>query len=632
MAVALLLVVIVVAAGLDSFATNGRVYAGVRIGDVDVGGMTRTEAIDAINSAYASPVADSSATIYSSEEVRDELESGRLDATATLEEQSVEQARNAGQAWTPTAASLEASVPTDALVDEALAVGRSDGGVIGRAISALFGHPIDVAVELNPTSLEALAESIDTSIGTKRVDYGIDVSGGTAKVTQGSDGVMVDRAWLSDQLSRAFLSTDPAERSFVAQAEPAPVRIDEAAAQEAADKVNAAIAQGADFTYGSQSWHVDSAGLAAWVTAEPVAFDEAGARLDPQPGPTDSAPSWRLVPSISSDAAAPALLNAAKSATDDTPLTVQFEREGDEIYVLANSDGEIPLISDAVSTLNTELFEGNAPADAPAIDIASAQTPEKMTFDEAVDYGVVTAFSSFTTEYTTGAGTEERNNNIHLAADLLDGSIVKANGGIWSFNDTAGECNEGKGFQAAGAIVAGEYTDSIGGGICQVATTVFNAVYESGLSIVLRFNHTLYISSYPAGRDAAVSWPDVDLQWRNDERSDVLLRMSYTDGTVTATLYGVDPEYTVLSEVGQWEEGEKHSTRYVEDSSLAEGSSYVQTAGSDGSKITVVRTVTDSSGALVREDTFVSEYAPKNEVVVVGPGYTPPDQTVSDSE
>ena len=62
-----------------------------------------------------------------------------------------------------------------------------------------------------------------------------------------------------------------------------------------------------------------------------------------------------------------------------------------------------------------------------------------------------------------------------------------------------------------------------------MATTVFNAVYEAGYPIERRNNHSLYIASYPEGRDAAIAYPDIDLVWRNDTESDVLLRMSYTN-------------------------------------------------------------------------------------------------------
>ena len=192
-------------------------------------------------------------------------------------------------------------------------------------------------------------------------------------------------------------------------------------------------------------------------------------------------------------------------------------------------------------------------------------------------------------------------------------------GGTWSFNGTSGECNAERGFLGAGAIIDGEYEDAVGGGICQVATTVFNAVYDAGYPVPTRYNHSLYIASYPAGRDAAVSWDELDLVWKNDGASDVLMRTSYTDTSVTVTLYGVDPGYRVSTNVGEWTEGEKHKTKTERDDSMAPGTSYVKTAGTDGRKITVIRTVASSDGSILHEDPFYSTYDPVTEVVVAGP-------------
>ena len=230
---------------------------------------------------------------------------------------------------------------------------------------------------------------------------------------------------------------------------------------------------------------------------------------------------------------------------------------------------------------------------------------------------MISSIASFTTEYTVEP--TSRQHNIHLGADLLNNSIIEAGGGRWSFNDISGDYNEEAGFQGAGAILDGEFVDAIGGGICQVATTVFNAVYESGFPVITRHNHSLYIASYPVGRDAAVAYPDLNLVWENDSASDVLLAMTYTDTTVTATLYGVNPEYQVSTQVGEWQAGEKYKTKTTVDENLAPGTSYVKTVGSDGRKISIVRTVKDKNGTILHEDLFSSTYDPLNEVKVEGP-------------
>lgn len=182
-----------------------------------------------------------------------------------------------------------------------------------------------------------------------------------------------------------------------------------------------------------------------------------------------------------------------------------------------------------------------------------------------------------------------------------------------------GEANEANGFQAANAIVNGEYEDAIGGGICQVATTVFNAVFESGFPVTERRNHSLYISSYPTGRDAAIAYPDLDLVWVNDSPSDVLVRTRYTDSTLTVSLFGIDPGYVVTAETGDWEAGDPFKKRTKIDENEPAGTHYVKTKGADGRRVTVHRIVRDRSGNLLHEEDFASNYAPVDEVVVEGP-------------
>ena len=91
------------------------------------------------------------------------------------------------------------------------------------------------------------------------------------------------------------------------------------------------------------------------------------------------------------------------------------------------------------------------------------------------------------------------------------------------------------------------------------------------------------------------------------------------DGSVTATLYGVDPGYRVSTTTGDWGEGEKYATRTKTDETLAPNTSYVKTRGTDGRTITVIRTVKDESGTFLHEDAFNSVYDSVTEVVVEGP-------------
>ena len=97
-------------------------------------------------------------------------------------------------------------------------------------------------------------------------------------------------------------------------------------------------------------------------------------------------------------------------------------------------------------------------------------------------------------------------------------------------------------------IINGELQTGLGGGVCQVSTTVFNAAYEAGLKITARTNHALYISHYPLGRDATVNYPDTDLRFVNDTKHWLLLRTFVGSSSLTVNLYGTSPHRKVVSE------------------------------------------------------------------------------------
>ena len=126
--------------------------------------------------------------------------------------------------------------------------------------------------------------------------------------------------------------------------------------------------------------------------------------------------------------------------------------------------------------------------------------------------GITGIVSSYTTLY---GGVPNRIHNVEVVSHLVDNTLIGP-GKEFSFNGTTGERNAAKGLLEAPVIINGELENGLGGGTCQVSTTVFNAAYEAGLPITARTNHALYISHYPQGRDATVNYPDVDLKFVND--------------------------------------------------------------------------------------------------------------------
>lgn len=597
--VAVLLLALVVFGAVDGFVNGSKIYSGVTIGDVQVQGLTKDEAVNRVSGEYSQRVSSNVAMFFTTE---DNLNNPKTsDSDANIEEQiSYEESLQNRTQWTVPASQVEATLDVDALVEQAFEAGRGNGGVLGRLKAALFGWNVDLTCSYDETRLNELADQMTAAVGTKRVNYGIAVSNGVASVTNGNEGDEVTVDWLTQHLNETFLGAEE-ETKTVLEAIHMPLQVTERDAQHVADTVNASIAAGANFSCDGQNWNASSSDLGDLVTTDL----------------TGEGDHWKLVPKFDESKTKNKLLSSLHSNIDSSGLEVSFSKDdAGQITVSSNAKGSAPMADETLANLNESFFVSDTRTQTPTIQVPSAEVPSSLSFDDAKSFGLITEVSSFTTQYSSG--NEARVNNIHTAADLLNNSIAKANGGTWSFNDTAGEATPDKGYEAAGAIVGGEYSDAIGGGICQVATTVFNSVYLAGYPVEKRYNHTLYIESYPKGRDAAIAYPDLDLVWKNDTASDVLLVMTYTSTSVTATLWGVDPGYQVSTEYGDWQKGQPYSTVYKTDKSAAAGTEYVETTGVDGSSITIVRTVKDREGKILHEDAFTSTYAPKNKVIVKG--------------
>src|SRR5690606_17376740 len=137
---------------------------------------------------------------------------------------------------------------------------------------------------------------------------------------------------------------------------------------------------------------------------------------------------------------------------------------------------------------------------------------------------------------TMHACCESRVQNIHRIADPIRGVVIKP-GETVSVNDHVGRRTRAKGFTDGGAIVGGRFTTGVGGGISQFATTFFNAALFAGLDFGEYQSHSIYISRYPRGREATLSFPHPDLQIKNTTPYGVLIWPTYTDTSITVHLY-----------------------------------------------------------------------------------------------
>jgi vancomycin resistance protein YoaR len=318
---------------------------------------------------------------------------------------------------------------------------------------------------------------------------------------------------------------------------------------------------------------------------------------------------WQLVTTFNKKKLAQKLEEIASPMFVE-PRNAEFKVSGNKVVILPSRVGKkvnlekayVDILTAAksksrrVATLRTELVE------------------PKLTTERAKAMGIKEKISSFTTRFNPAQ--KARVNNIKKLTDSLDGTII-APGEIFSFNETIGPRTTGKGYKEAPVIIDGELVPAVGGGICQVATTLFNTIFFAGLEVIERHNHSLYISHYPTGRDATVSYGGADLKFKNDTPAYILIKGWYTRNSVTISFYSTKFDTEVTYQTTLFRNFKPYKVKYVKDSSLPKGKQIVEEKGIAGREVSVFRTVR-RGGKIIHQDKFVSRYLPKDAIVRVG--------------
>ena len=197
--------------------------------------------------------------------------------------------------------------------------------------------------------------------------------------------------------------------------------------------------------------------------------------------------------------------------------------------------------------------------------------------------------------------------NIHKMADIVNGAVVLP-GETFSLNGYVGPRDRRRGFVEAPMILNGEFVDSVGGGVSQFATTMFNAVFFSGLQDVFHKPHSYYISRYPPGREATVSFPSPDLKWRNDSPYGVVVRTAYTDKSITVTFYGTKRFDAIEAIEGPQTRFRRVTTEY------RSGRGCEGRGGAPGFDIVVTR-VFKKGGVEVKRERFFTRYQMETRII-----------------
>jgi vancomycin resistance protein YoaR len=587
--VPLVLVVVVTVLVIGDVAVSfGRVHPGVRVSGVSVGTLTRADAEKRLGSQLGARLGSP--------------------VTASFGEKT----------WDVTSERLSVVVNTRDSVERALSVGNSGtfSARVGQRVKALFGGvEMSATVEADPSKVTALLDEIDETVATSPTDARVEIKGTAATLVPSKPGIALRRAVVTAKLLAAFAAQD---RVVGLDVDTLPPHVADADARQALEDAVSMLSGPAKVDWESRSWDFQPSTIAGWISFRPVA-----------PGSENASESVSTTPTTSTEASSASTVSERRvlqiyldpPALSETilPLTggigrpavnAKFVVDGGRITVSGGQIGLGPDVATLAGDLGRELVAGGSRR--AKLRLASLQ-PE-LTAEKAKEMGIVERISTYTTTYPAGA--KDRVNNIHTLATALNDKLIPP-GGTFDFNATVGERTAAKGYREAPAIVNGKLVPQLGGGICQIGTTFFNTVFFSGLPVVERKNHSFYISHYPKGRDCTVTWGGPNLRWTNDTSTWIVIKTAFTNSSVTISLYGTDPGYDVAYTTTDFMNIRPHPVVEVPDPTLLAPARVIEDGGVDGSKVIVVRTVS-KGGVVVRTDTFVSLYKPKEETVRVG--------------
>jgi vancomycin resistance protein YoaR len=546
--------------GLAFAGSPSRLAGGVRIAGVDVGGETPRRA-ERILSARAASLASVPVTF-----------------------------RVGSHTWRLEPRRLGIQVDWAAAVDAVRRQGEGFGPLRGfrRLDLRFFGADIAPPTQVYDRALRYWLDRIQQTVDSPHRDASIVLHGLTPAVVPSRTGRVLDRRAAAATIVRALASLNREPVGL-------PVRVDRPTVTArdvtvAAAQVRTALASPVHLTLGETRWNLRPGRIVRLLQL-----------------PADGRRDLRI-----GGSGASAWFTALAKRVDRQPEDATWAISSKGIRVVPDRPGyllDVPRSATAV--LRAALVTDPALRSAKLI-VEKANAERSAAEARAMQIrGLVASYQTFY------GGEANRIHNVQLVAHLVDGHVI-APGAVFSFNEATGARTADKGFKEAPVIINGELKTGLGGGVCQVSTTVFNAAYEAGLPIVSRTNHALYISHYPQGRDATVNYPDVDLKFVNDTGHWLLLRTWVGSSSLTVALYGTPVHRRVVSETEPLVVAGPTPTKKIPDPSLASGEQVVEETGAPPRTTSVHRIVYDAKGKVIHDTVFYSSYVGEPTVVRVG--------------
>lgn len=580
----LLILLLTIGVGLFQINYSNRIIPGVSAYGIDLGGMNVEDARRALDDHF------------------------------TYDEDAVFTLRDGERFWQKSAGELGVIFDAQATVAEAFAVGHSGNPVddlIEQALTWLNGRSISPVVRYDQGSAVQLLNEIGAEINRPSQDATLLLDGLNIEATPGRSGRILDIMATLSRLDNSILNMSTGGEVPLVINETPPIAWDaEAAARKARVALSAPVILVADDGYAGTlgPWTATVDQIAQLLRIETVTNGDGSLSYDVTVNPE----AYR---SYLEELAAGLML---------TPQDARFHFD--------TTAGQLSRIQDAVNGRNLNIPETLARLEQAIFSSDNRIVP--MAFDyelppyhndvTAAELGITELVSQGTTYYT--GSPQARRDNIALAVSRFDGIIIGP-GEVFSFNRYIGDVSPEEGYVSSKVIIGGRTIDGVGGGVCQVSTTVFQAAFYAGFPILERYAHGYRVGYYETGEgvgmDAAIYTPDLDFRFQNDTDYYLLIEASIIpqQNAVQFRFYSTNPGRQVVKEGPVIHDVLPPApTRYEVNSDLASGQSLQIDWAAEGAYVEVQRTILDANGNEIRSETFASQYQPWGAIVQVPPG------------
>jgi vancomycin resistance protein YoaR len=472
----------------------------------------------------------------------------------------------------PTAAGL--SVDWAGTVDRAA---EQPLNPITRISSFFSGREVGVVTIADPTALGQALEQLGPVVDSEPVEGSVRFDGTDPQPVDPKPGQRLDVAAAGDVLQR-----DWANGGVVA------LPITELPPTTTAEDVEVAIQEVARPAVAAPITVNGENGVQGDVTPDVIAaslsFVAENGGLSPE-----------LNQQLIQDALTPQMADSEKPGRDAT-----FDFSGGRAVVVPSQDGRGVDYEATVAAL-VGVLSSPQPREVTAV---YAEKPAEVTTEELQALGNPEIIG----EFTTGGFAPDSGRNIKRAAELVNGTVVQP-GEVFSLDAVTGPRTAANGYVEAGVIDNGRSARGIAGGASQVSTTLYNAAYFAGMTLLEHKAHSFYISRYPAGREATIATGAIDNKFRNDNPSPIMIRTRWTPSSVTVQIYG-QRKYEVTGEFGP-----RTNPTQPNEVTIPSGEDCHASNGAPGFTITDTRTRRDVDTGEVKKETITTRYNPAPKVV-----------------